>query len=122
MTFRPTALLALPLLMLATVSQAAPLAPEACKALSSERDGLIAAGIKSDRERGPVWAKAHLAPERLAKIERLIRVEEDLSFRCGQPVTAAPRIKEPPQPAAKAAGSVVSAFGTIPPPKRKKPR
>jgi hypothetical protein len=91
---------------------AAPLDPEACAALKTEHASLVAAGAKSDMSRGPAWAKANLAPERLGRIERLITVEEQLSFRCGELLTARPQMKEPPQPAAGVSSN-------IPPPKRK---
>jgi hypothetical protein len=108
---------------------AAPLDPQACKDLNAERDAMIGAGIKTDMDRGPDWAKANLPEDRLKKIERLISVEEQLSFRCGQLVTATPQIKEPPKPPeekAAAAGAKPGddvfgglTFGEVPPPKRK---
>lgn len=82
---------------------AAPLEPEACAKFRTERQGLIADGVKTDMGKGPEWAKANLSPERLGKIERLIAVEEQLSFRCDELVTAKPQMKEPPKPA-KTAG------------------
>lgn len=112
---------------------AAPLTPEACAALKQEYDGLVASGTKSDMDRGPDWAKANLAPERLGKIERLIAVEEQLSFRCGGDLlTARPIIKELPKPepdtASKDGGKADGAQASmrdgtpsnIPPPKKKK--
>jgi hypothetical protein len=101
---------------------AAPLDAQACATLKSEYDGLVAAGAKSDMDRGPEWAKANLPPERLGKIERLITVGEQLSFRCGEQVTARPVIKELPKPeGAKAAegGAGKGAPSNIPLPKRK---
>lgn len=103
------------LLLAAPSAVAAPLEPQACAALKSEHESLLAGGAKSDMDRGPEWAKANLSPERLAKIERLIAVQEQLSFRCGELVTARPLIKEPPPPPAGAAAS------NIPLPKRKDP-
>lgn len=113
----------------ASCAAAAPLDPEACAGLNTEREGLIGAGVKTDMERGPDWAKTNLPAERLQKIARLIAVEEQLSFRCGQLVTATPQIKEPPKPepqkaeasAAKPAGDGVAGrkAATVPPPKRK---
>ncbi|MCC7251414.1 hypothetical protein [Hyphomicrobium sp.] len=95
---------------------AAPLEPEACAALKTEYQGLLAAGAKSDMDRGPGWAKANLSPERLGKIERLIAVQEQLSFRCGELLTARPVINEPPPPEVARAGVSQS---NIPLPKRK---
>lgn len=113
----------------ATGASAAPLDPPACAALDKERGELIAAGLKADMEKGPAWAKANLAAERLAKIQRLIAIEEQLSFRCDKLVTAAPQIKEPPKPepakadatASKQGGDIFEGlnFGNVPPPKRK---
>lgn len=104
--------------LLLTLSQApagaAPLAPEACANLKQEHESLVAAGAKADMDRGPGWAKANLAPEKLSRIERLITVEEQLSFRCSQQLTARPQLKEPP-PLAPGAGVA----SNIPPPKRK---
>lgn len=114
-------------LLLATAgpAAAAPLEPEACAALKSEREQLIAAGAKVDMQKGPEWAKENLAPERLGRIERLIAVEEQLSFRCDVLVTARPALKEPPKPAqpGKEAAATADRSGTasdIPLPKKKK--
>ncbi len=74
---------------------AAPLDQAACDTLKSERSALVAAGLEVDRNRGPEWAKANLAPDRLKLIERMIAVDEQLSFRCGEPVTARPTLKAP---------------------------
>jgi hypothetical protein len=103
--------------------QAAPLEPEACSALKTELQGLLSTGAKSDMDRGPDWAKANLAPDKMAKIERLIAVEEQLSFRCGEQVTARPALKELPKPEG-APAVAMSADGKgqlsrIPPPIRK---
>ncbi|WP_171946458.1 hypothetical protein [Hyphomicrobium sp. CS1GBMeth3] len=106
------ALLPAAMLSLATpTALAAPLDPEACTALKTEHTSLVAAGAKSDMSRGPEWAKTNLAPDRLDKIKRLIAVEEQLSFRCGEQLTARPQIKELPKPAGVAS--------SIPPPIRK---
>lgn len=105
-----------------TPGYAAPLEPEACSVLKTEFQGLVTDGTKADMERGPEWAKANLAPEKLSKIERLIAVEELLSFRCGEPVTARPLMKELPKPQGGAAVASNGGRGTmsrIPLPKRK---
>jgi len=104
------------LLLLTPRALAAPLEPEACATLKSEHQSLVAAGAKSDMDRGPEWARANLSPERLGKIERLIAVQEQLSFRCGeQQLTARPAIKEPPPEVATTAAGT----SNIPLPKRK---
>jgi hypothetical protein len=74
---------------------AAPLNEEECTALKQEYDRLLHEGVKSDMERSPDWAKANLPPVRLEKIARLIVVEEQLSFRCDQLVTARPALAAP---------------------------
>ncbi|MGE0022872.1 MAG: hypothetical protein AB7S70_04480 [Hyphomicrobium sp.] len=117
-------------LLLVSPAAAVPLAPEACAALKTEHDGLVAGGAKADMDRGPDWAKTNLAPERLGKVERLIAVEEQLSFRCDNQMTARPVLKEQPRlepdkpdkPDAADATAVVPGKRTpsnIPPPKRK---
>ncbi len=128
MSVRRTALIAA-LLLPAASAGAGPLEPQACATLNTEREGLIAAGTKADMARGPEWAKGNLPPDRLQSIERLIAIEEQLSFRCDQPVTASPRIKEPPKPpAAKAVAAPANddLFGAlgfdVPPHKKKSPK
>ncbi|MGE0024844.1 MAG: hypothetical protein AB7S70_14565 [Hyphomicrobium sp.] len=117
-------------LLLVPPAAATPLAPEACAALKTEYAGLVAGGAKADMDRGPDWAKSNLAPERLGKIERLIAVEEQLSFRCDNQMTARPVLKEQPKldpdkpdkPDAKDTKTVTLEKRTpsnIPPPKRK---
>lgn len=91
------ALLGAALLLGASPSAAAPLEPAACAALKTEYNDLVAGGSKQDMDRGPEWAKANLAPERLGKIERLIGIEEQLSFRCDSQKTARPVLKEQPK-------------------------
>jgi hypothetical protein len=55
----------------------------ACHDLNIQLAAMVAAGARDDMERGPEWAKANLTPERLAHVERLIELEEQLEFRCG---------------------------------------
>lgn len=103
-------------------AEAAPLEPEACSALKTELQGLLSAGAKSDMDRGPEWAKANLTPDKMAKIERLIAVEEQLSFRCGEQLTARPALKELPKPEGAPIAASVDGNGQpsrIPPPIRK---
>lgn len=119
-------------ILAASPATAAPLEPQACSSLKSEHQGLVAAGAKSDMEKGPQWAKANLQTERLKSIERLIAVEEQLSFRCGELLTARPALKELPKPpqvlnadvtgagTAKAGSSAgAGKISSIPPPVRK---
>lgn len=67
----------------ATGAWAAKLDKTACSDLSTELAGASAAGVKGEMERGPDWAKSNLPPERLASIQRMIEVQEQLEFRCG---------------------------------------
>jgi len=113
---------------------AAPLDPDACSTLKTEHQRLVTAGAKSDMDKGPEWAKTNLAPDRLGAIERLIEVQEQLSFRCGDVLTARPALKELPKPpVADAQGADATKTGqnevkegqrlsNIPLPKRKGPR
>lgn len=74
---------ALVALVVSRPSHAEPLAKDACEALVVEQQGLIAAGVKDDFAKGPVWGKANLKSSRLVQISRYLDVEEQLSFRCG---------------------------------------
>ena len=73
---------------------------EACEALKAEQARLVEAGAKADMERGPEWARANLAPDRLKRIERLLEVEEGLAFRCPQPRPAPVEVEAKSVPAA----------------------
>jgi hypothetical protein len=84
------ALLAFPAGALAT-----PLDQPTCDTLKIERDTLVAAGLETEMARGPEWAKTNLPPDRLKQIARMIEVDEQLSFRCGELATARPTLKEP---------------------------
>lgn len=94
-----TLLPAVLLLVLFQPAAAAPLDSDACATLRKEYEALVAAGAKADMSRGAEWAKTSLPPERLERIKRLIDAEEQLSFRCGEQLTARPQINEPPPPA-----------------------
>ena len=59
-----------------------PLDKAACDALRTEQAGLVAAGLKTDIEKGVEWAKSNLQPDRLKQIQHYIEVEEGLAFRC----------------------------------------
>jgi hypothetical protein len=85
-------------------SLAAPLEKEVCNGLRAEHDQLVLAGAKADMERGPEWAKANLAFDRIKQIERLIAVGEQLAFRCPQPNPSLERAEDV-EPAAAAAGA-----------------
>lgn len=89
---------AVALIAMAHGAAADTLEPKACDKLKTERSDLMAGGTKKDMEQGAAWAKANLPADRLSRIQRLIAVEEQLSFRCGEIVTAKPAMKEPPKP------------------------
>lgn len=101
------------LLLLASLwpvaAAADPLDPATCTGLTQEREQLIAKGAKDDMDRGPVWAKENnLGQDRLANVQRLMTVEEQLSFRCDKLVTARPAMLQPPEPAVKPEAPAVS--------------
>ncbi|MBO0764648.1 MAG: hypothetical protein J2P50_08675 [Hyphomicrobiaceae bacterium] len=83
--------LPLPLLALAALAalaagptkvRAAPLDAETCTKLQGEQERLENAGVEKDLAKGPVWAKANLAPDKLGLVQRFIEIEEQLLFRC----------------------------------------
>jgi hypothetical protein len=88
----------------AGTSLAEPLGKEVCNGLRAEHDQLVLAGAKADMERGPEWAKANLALDRIKQIERLIAVGEQLAFRCPQPNPSLERAEEL-EPAATSASA-----------------
>ncbi len=80
-------------------ASAAPLEPEACASLTTERATLVSQGVEGDMSKGAMWARQNLPESRLSQIKRLIEVNEQLSFRCGLMVTARPTlIERVPQP------------------------
>ena len=73
---------------------AGPLDAEGCAKLTGEQTQLELAGVPLNMEKGPQWAKANLAPDKIEQIRRLIEVEEQLLFRCrGRSL-----VKLPPEP------------------------
>ncbi|HEY1244866.1 MAG TPA: hypothetical protein VGF29_08550 [Hyphomicrobiaceae bacterium] len=65
-----------------TQARAAPLDAETCAKLQGEQERLENAGVEKDMAKGPAWAKANLAPEKLNMVQRFIDIEEQLLFRC----------------------------------------
>ncbi|HEY7548474.1 MAG TPA: hypothetical protein VH913_03030 [Hyphomicrobiaceae bacterium] len=65
-----------------TQARAAPLDAETCAKLQGEQERLENAGVEKDMAKGPAWAKANLAPEKLNLVQRFIEIEEQLLFRC----------------------------------------
>lgn len=115
----PASCLVTALLLASAPADAAPLDPAECKSLKSEHEALLADGAKKDMAKGPEWAKTNLRADRLDKIARLITVEEKLSFRCGQMVTASPQLREPPPEETAKAGPASKGLSRIPLPIRK---
>jgi hypothetical protein len=109
---------------------AAPLDEQACKGLKTEREALVTRGIESDMAKGPEWAKSNLQPDRLKEVARLIELNEQLTFRCGQLTVARPDgkpllKKEDPAPKGaatekKGANPAAPAAAGAPPAKKKK--
>jgi hypothetical protein len=106
---------------------AAPLDEEACKGVKAEREGLLAKGLEADIAKGAEWGKSNLSPDRLKEVARLIELNEQLTFRCGQLTVTRPDGKPllkkdpPPAPAAAAATPASSDPQAKPPAKKKKP-
>jgi hypothetical protein len=63
-------------------ARASPLDAETCAKLTSEHAQLEAAGVESNMEKGPDWAKTSLSREQIQQIRRYIELEEQLLFRC----------------------------------------
>jgi hypothetical protein len=118
----------------ASSALAAPLDKDACAGLKTEHGALVAKGLEADMAKGPEWAKANLPPDRLNEIGRLIDLNEQLAFRCGEMTVTRPdgqpllKKKEPPvRPKETVAGEQAGAAtatadtGTAPAkPKKKK--
>ena len=99
-------------------ARAEPLPKEACDALASEHDKLVAAGVKGWMAQGPQDARNRLGADKVSQIARFLEVDEHLLFRCGlykarftlptdveEPPAelAAPAVKAPPAGREKAA-------------------
>lgn len=91
---------------------------EACKEMRVEQTKFVETGILADLARGPEWAKANLAPDKLRQIELFIMLDEQLKFGCrdakitlGEPEAADPD-----------AGAAPAAPGDTPAKPQKKPK
>jgi hypothetical protein len=102
---------------------AAPLDAEACDKLEQEQADLAKAGAKQNMAKGPAWAAANLSPDRLAQIQRLIEVDEQITFRCSQPKAAKPatEAKAPPPKSPAAAADKAEAKAAAPTTKASQP-
>lgn len=75
-------------------ARAAPLDTETCSKLKVEQAQLENSGVGHNMAKGPEWAKANLAPDKIEQIRRLIELEEQLLFRC----TGRSLVNLPPEP------------------------
>jgi hypothetical protein len=73
---------AMALLLPAGAALAASLDKETCDKLKGELALLEGTGARGNMAKGPEWAKANLAADKLIEIKRLIEVDELLLFRC----------------------------------------
>src|SRR5262245_19605050 len=83
MTRRTLSVVLAAVLLPAPAGRAAQLDQESCNKLKGEQVQLEKEGARSNLGKGPDWAKANLAPEKIEHVRRLIEVDEQLLFRCG---------------------------------------
>jgi hypothetical protein len=81
-------------------ARAAPLDADTCAKLEGEQEQLEGLGVEKEMAKGPAWAKANLAPEKLAQVRRFIELEELILFRCRRKSL----VTLPPEPEAAAGG------------------
>jgi hypothetical protein len=62
--------------------RAAPLDAATCGQLKGEQVRMEQGGVRDSMAKGPSWAKANLAADKLEQIRRLIELDEQLLFRC----------------------------------------
>jgi len=67
---------------LARETGAVPLTEAACQRYAAERSILSRLGVEKYVARGPEWARANLTPPQLDLIQRYIKLDEALKFRC----------------------------------------
>ena len=65
-----------------TEVRAAPLDAATCGQLKGEQVRLEQVGVRTNMAKGPQWAKANLAADKVDQIRRLIELDEQLLFRC----------------------------------------
>jgi len=95
-----TAVVVSALLLQALAVRAAPLDKDECAKLKTEQSQLEHEGVRGSMARGPEWAKANLAADKLAQVRRLIDVDEQLLFRCqGRPLVNIRETEPAAQPA-----------------------
>lgn len=92
---RALALAAAAVLIPAT-ARAAPLDEAICRDLDARLKQLELQGVKDDLAKGPVLAKATLAPARLDAVKQYIEVKEQVVFRCPSLIVlSVPELAEP---------------------------
>lgn len=77
--------------MTPTVAAAVPLTKAACKALETERLGLVKQGVQKTMAKGPQWAQSNLDETQIARIKRYLSLEEQLRFRCAPGLVPGPK-------------------------------
>src|SRR5215475_3083723 len=82
---------------------AATLDQEACAKLKAELSQLELTGARGTLAKGPEWAKANLAADKLQQIKRLLELDEQILFRCqGKPLVVLPEgVDAEPEPPEK---------------------
>ena len=70
------------LLVTGAIAAAVPLDNETCRLLHGERVQLEQAGVRESMANGPEWAATNLPAARLIEIQRLIALDEQVTFRC----------------------------------------
>jgi hypothetical protein len=106
------------LVLQAPATRAAQLDKDSCTKLKTEQAQLEQGGTRVSLGKGPDWAKANLAPDKLDQVRRLIELDEQLLFRCGgRPLVVLPN---DPDPAARDVDSKDGA-AKAPPAKGKTP-
>lgn len=99
---RSSSLFIIALLLQVGVANAASLDKETCDKLKVEQAQLEGTGVRGTMAKGPDWAKANLAADKLGEIKRMLELDELLLFRCqGRPLVVLPPEVEL-DPAAKA--------------------
>ncbi len=113
---------------------ALPLTEAACERYAGERQTLARMGVRDHYLKGPDWAQANLTQPQLHLIQRYIRIEEALKFRCPEAYAAMPveqanvprRLDVTPpvpgqKPPAQGSGTGVTRNDMPPPPARGSP-
>jgi len=79
-------------------AQALPLTEAACERYANERAMLLRLGVREHLGKGPEWARENLTPPELDLIQRYIKLQEALEFRCPDTFARAEvRARKPPR-------------------------